>query len=118
MDKALQKINAQIDRLQQKQKQLKGTMQRMDEVRKIVKLMRDCAITPDDVVAAYNAHGSDRRGTSLERKRKLHDPVAPKYRHPESGQTWSGRGKTPLWLVEEEGRGANRQQFLIISGQQ
>ena len=34
--------------------------------------------------------------------------VAPKYRDPESGSTWSGRGKPPRWIA-----GMDRDQFLI-----
>jgi DNA-binding protein H-NS len=34
--------------------------------------------------------------------------VAPKYRDPNSGSTWSGRGKPPKWIA-----GQNRDQFLI-----
>jgi DNA-binding protein H-NS len=34
--------------------------------------------------------------------------LPPKYRNPETGQTWSGKGRAPNWL---EGR--NREDFLI-----
>jgi DNA-binding protein H-NS len=34
--------------------------------------------------------------------------VAPKYRDPASGSTWSGRGKPPRWIA-----GQDREQFLI-----
>ncbi len=34
--------------------------------------------------------------------------VAAKYRDPESGATWSGRGKPPRWIA-----GKNREQFAI-----
>lgn len=34
--------------------------------------------------------------------------VAPKYRDPATGSTWSGRGKPPRWIA-----GQNRDQFLI-----
>lgn len=34
--------------------------------------------------------------------------VAPKYRDPESGATWSGRGKPPKWIA-----GKDRTKFLI-----
>ncbi|KNH06961.1 DNA-binding protein H-NS [Candidatus Burkholderia brachyanthoides] len=34
--------------------------------------------------------------------------VAPKYRDPESGSTWSGRGKPPKWIA-----GQDRDVFLI-----
>jgi DNA-binding protein H-NS len=35
--------------------------------------------------------------------------VAPKYRDPDSGAVWSGRGKPPRWIAGHE----NRDQFLI-----
>jgi DNA-binding protein H-NS len=34
--------------------------------------------------------------------------VAPKYRDPDSGSTWSGRGKPPKWIAGQE-----REGFLI-----
>jgi DNA-binding protein H-NS len=34
--------------------------------------------------------------------------VAPKYRNPETGQTWTGRGKPPLWIKDKD-----RAQFAI-----
>ncbi|MDO5289118.1 MAG: H-NS histone family protein [Pseudomonadota bacterium] len=34
--------------------------------------------------------------------------VAPKYRDPATGQTWTGRGKAPKWI-----EGKNREAFLI-----
>jgi DNA-binding protein H-NS len=34
--------------------------------------------------------------------------VAPKYRDPDSGSTWSGRGKPPRWIA-----GKDREKFLI-----
>ena len=38
--------------------------------------------------------------------------VAIKYRD-ESGNTWTGRGKTPRWLVEAEKAGKSRESFKI-----
>jgi len=34
--------------------------------------------------------------------------IPPKYRDPQSGATWSGRGKTPKWI-----NGADRSQYAI-----
>ena len=34
--------------------------------------------------------------------------LAPKYRDPQSGATWSGRGKTPRWI-----NGVDRSQYAI-----
>ena len=39
--------------------------------------------------------------------------VAPKYRDPATGQTWSGRGKRPKWLAAEVAAGKSLEQFLI-----
>ncbi|OIQ84764.1 H-NS histone family protein [mine drainage metagenome] len=39
--------------------------------------------------------------------------VAPKYRHPVSGATWSGRGKMPKWLATEVAAGKDKGVFFI-----
>ena len=39
--------------------------------------------------------------------------IAPKYRDPVSGATWSGRGKLPRWMVRLIEEGAKREDFLI-----
>jgi DNA-binding protein H-NS len=36
--------------------------------------------------------------------------VAPKYQNPSTGQTWTGRGKTPKWLD-----GKDKSKFLIAN---
>ncbi|KLU22897.1 H-NS histone family protein [Caballeronia sp. SEWSISQ10-4 2] len=36
------------------------------------------------------------------------EPLPPIYQDPKSGNTWSGRGKPPKWIV-----GKNRERFLI-----
>jgi DNA-binding protein H-NS len=41
--------------------------------------------------------------------------VKPKYRHPKSKETWSGRGKTPRWLAAEIKSGKRKDDFLIKS---
>ncbi|EYC50983.1 H-NS histone [Hylemonella gracilis str. Niagara R] len=38
------------------------------------------------------------------------DAVDAKYRNPETGETWSGRGRAPAWL-----EGANKDQFLLVA---
>jgi DNA-binding protein H-NS len=43
-----------------------------------------------------------------QRKKKTTQPVTPKYRHPETGATWSGRGKPPAWIA-----GQDRDYYLI-----
>jgi DNA-binding protein H-NS len=40
--------------------------------------------------------------------------VAPKYRDPESGATWSGRGRTPVWLATQIAQGRSKDDFAIV----
>lgn len=53
----------------------------------------------------------DLAGTS-KRARKSAAAAAVKYRNPQTGQGWSGRGRTPHWITEAESRGESRSQFL------
>ena len=40
--------------------------------------------------------------------------VAPKYANPDNaGETWTGRGRKPNWLVAKLGKGGSIEKFLI-----
>jgi DNA-binding protein H-NS len=61
-----------------------------------------------DQMALYGIKPEDlepRRGRG---PRKQSGPVAAKYRDPVSGATWSGRGKAPRWLADQD-----RDKFVI-----
>lgn len=51
---------------------------------------------------------SPRRGSSTKGS-----SVAPKYRHPQTGETWSGRGKMPRWLQAAVDAGQSKESFRI-----
>lgn len=63
------------------------------------------------------------RGFSLEELFGAHERVAglrlghvkvpPKYRNPQTGQTWTGRGKMPTWVRKALERGLTLEQLLI-----
>ena len=54
-----------------------------------------------------------RKATKKSAGRKL-GKVPPKYRNPDNKeQTWTGRGKRPLWLVAELEKGKKIEDFLI-----
>lgn len=36
------------------------------------------------------------------RAKATRDAVAPKYRDPATGQTWTGRGKPPVWIRDQD----------------
>ena len=44
--------------------------------------------------------------------KKSSQKVAVKY-HDENGNTWTGRGKTPRWMVDAEKAGDKREKYLI-----
>jgi DNA-binding protein H-NS len=52
-----------------------------------------------------------KRGVSAKGSKR--PPVAAKYQDPKSGLTWSGRGRTPVWVREAEAAGKSRDHFLI-----
>lgn len=73
----------------------------------IVQAMQEYDISPDEIASAYrNATRASRRSSSKQ-------TVAPKYRDSATGQTWSGRGRTPRWITTAEAQGRHRDEFLI-----
>jgi DNA-binding protein H-NS len=42
--------------------------------------------------------------------------VAAKYRHPETGETWAGRGLKPRWLTAAIKSGKSLESFAITAG--
>lgn len=61
-----------------------------------------------ELVAQYELTVEDVFAKTASKKGKKTGAVAPKYRDPQTGKTWSGRGKPPLWIV-----GKDRSQFVI-----
>jgi DNA-binding protein H-NS len=43
-------------------------------------------------------------------------PAAPKYRNPETGETWAGRGLKPRWLTAAMKSGKSLESFAITAG--
>jgi DNA-binding protein H-NS len=104
------KIEKAILKLQ-KQSEVLQSRQRKPVISSIIKTMREYEITPEEIAAAYGKPRGGRKaaGAAAAAKRQ----VAPKYRHPKTGETWSGRGKPPRWLAAAEASGAKRDSFLI-----
>lgn len=75
---------------------------RQEEIKEAVTTIRGLVaqfdLTPQDVFPA-------RGGKKIEGKKGA---VAAKYRNPETGDTWTGRGKAPKWID-----GKDRAQFAI-----
>jgi DNA-binding protein H-NS len=90
---ALQKL---AERLEKKNK--------APAIKTIKALMAKHGVTVADLT------GGTRSSAAKATKRKA---VAAKYQDPESGKTWSGRGRTPLWISAAETAGKSRDDFLI-----
>jgi DNA-binding protein H-NS len=75
---------------------------RLAELESVITAIREqiaeYGITPNQLFGRRHTAASKARG-----------PVAPKYRDPKTGATWSGRGKAPLWISGAK----NRDRFLI-----
>lgn len=61
------------------------------------------------LVAEYGLTAQDIFPASRGRSPTAGSKVSPKYRNPATGQTWTGRGKAPRWIQNE-----NREQFTIM----
>jgi len=72
------------------------TAENADAIAKAKALVAEYGLTMEDVF------GGAKRG------RKASSSVAPKYKDPISGATWTGRGKAPKWI-----EGKDRSQFAI-----
>jgi DNA-binding protein H-NS len=50
------------------------------------------------------------------KRRRKYPRVLPKYRNPQTSETWSGRGKLPRWLVTAMKSGRKMEEFRINEG--
>lgn len=56
---------------------------------------------------------SQAQGSTQSRGRAGKVNMDAKFRHPETGATWSGRGRMPKWIKEAVEQGQNKQTFAI-----
>jgi DNA-binding protein H-NS len=69
-----------------------------DAVAQVRTLVAEYGLTAQDVFPTGKAARTGSTGAK----------VAPKYRNPVTGDTWTGRGKAPKWIQNE-----NREKFAI-----
>jgi len=79
--------------------------QRAQAVARIRSILAEHGMTMADVTAAPSA--ARQASTNIGKK------VAPKYRHPALGVTWTGRGLKPKWLSEELVGGKQLSDFAL-----
>lgn len=76
--------------------------QRAEAISQVKTLMAEHGLTLADL--GTRAAAAPRRGGGK---------VAPKYRHPSTGETWSGRGLQPNWLKAALAEGATLDDFKV-----
>ena len=85
-------------------------VERFGAVKRIGELMQQYGITADELTSkpATRADNGEPRPSALTGIK-----VAPKYRDPATGETWSGRGLQPKWLKAKISAGAELESFRI-----
>ncbi len=105
--KSYSALKAQIDKLEKQ-----ATAMRQKEIRKVVAELKKTIADYDLTAADLGLSGAAGKsaGRMPGRKRTATTGVA-KYRNPQTGDTWTGRGRPPTWIAAV----ANRDSFLIAA---
>lgn len=75
-----------------------------DAVAQVRALVAEHGLTAQDVFPGGKSASKATRSSTAGTK------VAPKYRDPATGQTWTGRGKAPKWIQNQD-----RAKFAIVA---
>jgi DNA-binding protein H-NS len=94
----LQELLAQREALE-KQIAQQRQAEASDALNKVRELVKEFGLTESDIFG---------KGKSSGGAKPAGKKVAPKYRDPATGNTWTGRGIAPKWL-----QGKDKAQFLI-----
>lgn len=87
-------------------KQIEALQQQAEEAR--AREMEDALARVRSIIAQYNLSPNEVFPPARGPRAGSGEKVAPKYRDPASGNTWTGRGKPPKWIQDK-----NREDFLI-----
>ena len=101
MAPSLNELLAQKDALDRQIREAQSAA-KVEAIAKVRQLMSEFGLTAVDLVASPKKLGA-----------KLGAKVAPKYRDPDSGQTWTGRGLKPKWLSAALAAGKTLDEFRV-----
>ena len=99
MTATYQELIEQREALDRQIQEVKGQEKRIG-IEKVLALIEEYGLTSDDLFS--------KRAGIMKSGSKSVAKVPPKYRNPETGKTWTGRGKKPLWMAER-----SKEDFLI-----
>ena len=109
----LSQLQQQINEAEAKVNELRKKLneERKTERAQAISAARDLIKTHGLTMSELGVSGKTfKKRASSDDKRIM---VAPKYKDPSSGKTWTGRGKTPGWLVAYLSAGQSKQDYLI-----
>jgi DNA-binding protein H-NS len=109
----LQELLAQREELE---KQISSTQnaERSDAIAKVKSLMSEYNLSPEDLQRPTRGPRKDGQDNETrQRGSKKGSTVAAKFKDPESGATWSGRGLKPKWLQAAIASGKQPADFAI-----
>lgn len=83
---------AQREQLEQQIAQAKS-VELKEAVASVRRIVSEYELTAEDIFGGKKSVGA-----------RIGSKVEPKYKDPATGQTWTGRGKAPLWIAGVEDR--------------
>lgn len=103
-----EKLDGQINAMMQRE--------RADSIAKAKAIIEQFSLSASDLFGrAASANGKrgrpTKKGSKIASKKpvgKKRGKVAPKYKNPATGDTWTGRGKAPKWIA-----GKDRSKYVI-----
>ncbi|CAN5486451.1 H-NS histone family protein [soil metagenome] len=103
-----QQINDYESKLNElrKQQEVERKGERAQAIAAAKELIKNHDLTASEL--GFSGKAASKKATGDKR-----NVVAPKYQDPDSGKTWTGRGKSPAWLSAQLAAGRNKQEFLI-----
>jgi DNA-binding protein H-NS len=104
--KSLSVIRAQIRALEKRAKTIESKADK--RITELMKLISRHSLSLADWKQAVALSKEGKRGASS----RAGKPVPVKYTD-DKGNTWTGRGRPPLWLVAAEKAGRKRESFLV-----
>lgn len=113
-------IKARIAKLEKEAEQVlrKEAVKAIDNIKKIMEKYEISLADLSDALSG-NGAGKGRRGrkpkaAATKKSKAAGQKLAAKYRNPKTGETWSGRGRSPAWIRNALASG-KQDKFLIDS---
>lgn len=106
LQQQINEAEAKVNALRQKLEEERNN-ERTQAIASAKELIKAHNLTPLEL--GFSAKKPIRRVTPVDKR----VTVAPKYKDPATGKTWTGRGKTPAWLAALVANGHTKQDYLI-----